>query len=242
MFAVSALLCKWQSRRLSAVRYYQKFAPTVIFKDAVKPELQAGASLANAVSALVQRRIPDGDLPVKWPKVSNRFMTSPKTMIVNDVRLQLSRLRNDGFLDKSGNASRLIYGEKGIGKSSALTLAVMGSWLLYDDVIPIYVEYKGNPKEWETPGTLLCEAMGLSKRPLSDCLNHLHDTNRYAFIVADEIEQVYNGENEDGIRTDILYDLAELGTQRSGRTYTYLCGSSSITPALISKMPFIIQS
>lgn len=36
-------------------------------------------------------------------------------------------------------------------------------------------------------------------------------------------------------RLTILQELAELGSQRTGRTFSYLCGSWSLVPALISK-------
>lgn len=62
-------------------------------------------------------------------RISLRFLISSKQAFVEDINNVLKRLVKDEYVKKSGSASRLIYGEKGIGKSSALTLSVMGNYL-----------------------------------------------------------------------------------------------------------------
>jgi hypothetical protein len=178
----------------------------------------------------------DPPLPSQWPVKTNRFLTFPKSLIVKDVEMSVRQLTKNVFVDKSGNSSRLIYGEKGIGKSSALTLATMGVWLEYRNVIPIHVEYLGPAEQFKSPSELLTESLKLPpSSTLSTCLAELERVNKYSLLIADEIEQVYQGTNEEHVRRKILDELAELGSQRSGRVYTYICGSSSMTPALICK-------
>ena len=140
------------------------------------------------------------------------------------------------FWKKSGNASRLIFGEKGIGKSSALTLSTMAVWLAYKNVIPIYVEYIGGAEDFKSPRELFAEALKLeTEASLSKCLVELRRIDKFALIIVDEIEQVYESTSASEKRRQILDDLAELGSQISGRAYTYACGSSSLTPSLITK-------
>jgi hypothetical protein len=112
----------------------------------------------------------------------------------------------------------------------------MGTWLSTKNVIPIYLEYIGSSEHYLAPSQALAIELELPPTtPLDECLRKLKSLNLYALIIADEIEQVYTGTDFPKKRRLILDDLAELGSQRSGRTYTYICGSSSLVPALISK-------
>eukprot|EP01031_Cornospumella_fuschlensis_P031021 gene31021-37493_t len=112
----------------------------------------------------------------------------------------------------------------------------MGTWLCYDNVIPIYLEYIGSAKDYQASSAALAQVLGFSETtPLITCLKTLRSRGLYALIVADEIEQVYTGTDHADKRRLVLDDLAELGSQATGRAYTYLCGSSSLVPVLISK-------
>lgn len=72
--------------------------------------------------------------------------------------------------------------------------------------------------------------------PLMECIAELKKRNLYALLVADEIDQIYMS-NDDHLqkRQDVVAELSELGSQKSGRVYTVACGSASVTPILISK-------
>jgi len=215
-------------------RNIQCFNPVVKFKKETK-NFNA-LSVSEAVKRLVNNDVQDKDLPSKWPKVKNRYLTSPKEAVVEDINNVVKRLVTNDYVEKSGSASRLIYGEKGIGKSSALTLSVMGIWAAYSNVIPIYIEYVGSAKEYQAPSDVLSATLGVEpSMPLSKCIETLQNRNLYALIIADEIEQIYAGTDYPEKRKLVLDELTELGSQASGHMYTYICGSSSLVPVLISK-------
>ncbi len=69
------------------------------------------AGAETIVYQLVDNKL-DKDLPLEWNRLTNRFLTTPKKMIVHDVHISVQQLVRNGFLEKSGNASRLIFGEK----------------------------------------------------------------------------------------------------------------------------------
>ena len=209
------------------------FNPAVDFKYEQKFH---AVSVSEAVRRLINNDVKDEDLPSNWPKKKDRFLTSPKQAVVEDINNVLKRLVKNEYVEKSGSASRLIYGEKGIGKSSALTLSVMGIWAAHSNVIPIYVEYVGSAKEYQAPSDVLSATLGVEPSiPLSKCIETLQSRNLYAVIIADEIEQIYAGDDFPEKRKLVLDELTELGSQASGHMYTYICGSSSLVPVLISK-------
>eukprot|EP01036_Dinobryon_divergens_P023829 gene23829-32216_t len=134
------------------------------------------------------------------------------------------------------NAEDLAMRCRGIGKSSALILSVMGVWLHYGNVIPIYVEYTGSVEEYKSPAELICQHLRIIETtPLSQCLKLLSDKGEYVLFIADEVEQLYSGVDCKPLRRKILDELAELGSQRTGRCYTILCGNLSLVPTLITK-------
>lgn len=220
----------------SQIRKIQVFNPCVEYKEFSRPLLRSTNNIHEAVGRIVDNELSDKQLPPQWPKSQNRYMTTPKDLIIEHVDLVIRQLANNEYLDKSGNASRLLFGEKGIGKSSALTLATMGTWITYPTVIPIYIEYTGASNLYQAPSEILAQSLGLPlDAGLTRCLKKLKEDNKFALIIADEIEHVYSSMEDRAKRLTILQEIAELGSQRTGRTYTYLCGSSSLVPALISK-------
>jgi hypothetical protein len=112
----------------------------------------------------------------------------------------------------------------------------MATYLTYLQVVPIYVEYKGDSAEFQTPSQLISKSLGLfTSIPISECLKLLGKMNKYLLFIADEVDQIYTSEADSTIRLKILMELSELGTQTSGRSYTLCCGSSSHMANLISK-------
>jgi hypothetical protein len=163
--------------------------------------------------------------------------TSAKLKIADFVESNVGRLRAGEFIGKQGEASKLVYGEKGIGKSSTFMVLVPLLAAKHDNLVPIYVQYTGKSSEFEYPSVLLAQALGLKcdKITLTMCLEELEKRNQFAFIIADEIDNLYRSKQDENVRLGILDELAELGTHPSGRTYSVVCGSSSATPSLISK-------
>ncbi len=171
-------------------------------------------------------------------KEFNDFMLTPtKELIVNELQTFSEELVRNEYEGKSGNASRLLYGEKGIGKSNSLRLSVLAMAAIHPrKLIPIYVEYIGDSANFRTPSALISHALQLSfpNDSISGCLEELRRRDQFVFFIADEIDQLYISVKDESIRLKILSELAELGSQRSGRVFTIVCGAAC-TPMLISK-------
>jgi hypothetical protein len=165
------------------------------------------------------------------------ILTPTKKNIMFEIDGFCSSLVSGEYVEKSGNASRLLFGEKGIGKSNTLRFAAIAIGAKYpDQVIPIYVEYVGSSSSFEFPSVLLSRVLGLPENyPLHKCLMELEHQNKYVFLMVDEIDQIYMSLDDEKTKYRILAELAELGSQRSGRVFTMLCGSAACTPLLISK-------
>ena len=72
----------------------------------------------------------------------------------------------------------------------------MGSWLCYSDIIPIYLEYVGCAGHFQAPSEVIAKCLILQASTfISDCIEQLKKRNLYVLIIADEIEQVYTGED-----------------------------------------------
>lgn len=173
--------CK-KSLRTISLRFYNSFIPGELYKRVGLKPVGSGF-YEKTMKGLLEDNLPD--IPLQWPRAS-RYLTRSKQRIVNEIGYEVQSLVENAFLDKSGNSSQLIYGEKGIGKSSALTLSVMGVWLHYGNVIPIYVEYTGCVEENKSPADLICQHLHISERtPLSQCLKLLSDRGEYVLFIAD---------------------------------------------------------
>ena len=121
-----------------------------------------------------------------------------------------------------------------------MKLACVASYICHPKILPIYVEYSGasSSDEYRDPSHFISVAMnhtGGTASTIPQCLRLLESRDQYVFFIADEVDQVYNSRDDESKRLNILGDLAELGSQKSGRVFTFLCSSASVTPQLISK-------
>ena len=123
-----------KSLRTISLRFYNSCIPGELYKRVGLKPVGSGF-YEKTIKGLLEDNLPD--IPLQWQRAS-RYLTRSKQRIVNEIGYEVQSLVENAFLDKSGNSSQLIYGEKGVGKSSALTLSVMGVWLHYGNVIPIY--------------------------------------------------------------------------------------------------------
>jgi hypothetical protein len=161
-------------------------------------------------------------------------MVSTKRLIVEDVNETLRKLTNKELASLPAGSARLVYGEKGSGKSSALTLATLASWLAFDNVVPIYLHYAGDAKNFQSPSAALSVALGLpSDTPLQESLQQLGDRDLHALIIVDEIEQVYSGTDHADQRQRVLNDLQLLSSQTTRHAFTYICSNSAFAPLLL---------
>ena len=60
---------------------------------------QFTAGAETIVYQLVDNKL-DKDLPLEWNRLTNRFLTTPKKMIVHDVHISVQQLVRNGFLEK----------------------------------------------------------------------------------------------------------------------------------------------
>jgi hypothetical protein len=79
-------------------RYFQKFIPGNEFGK--KYHGSIGTNVADTVRKIVEND-PNILLP-ELPNLKNRFITSPKSLIIHDVSLVVRQLQNNQFLEKSG--------------------------------------------------------------------------------------------------------------------------------------------
>lgn len=70
-----------------------------------------------------------------------------KLLIEELLEPKMQLLLQGEFYGKAGNASHMVYGEKGIGKTTALRNSMVAASLIYDHLLPIYIEYQGSTGE-----------------------------------------------------------------------------------------------
>ena len=177
---------------------------------------------------------------ISQSRYPNFIATAAKVRIVNFVYDETRALLDNDYLKTSGNATRLIHGEKGIGKTQALkdaSDALCTVPAFRDRIVPIYHEYAGRAPVLIPPSHLIADGLGLLRGSLNiqGCIAALKLSNKYAFVIADEVDNLYSSLVNEYNRHVIIGELAELGTQDSGRIYTLLCGSASLLPILINK-------
>ena len=163
------------------------------------------------------------------------FFNYSKRRVIEHIQFNVTSLVEGSFVGAS--ASNLLHGQKGIGKSCGLLLGTVASGLLHPNLIAIYMAFSGTGAALRTPSDLISSSLDLKESiPLMECVAELQKRGLYALVIADELDHVYMS-NDDSLqkRQDIIAELSELGSQKSGRVYTVACGSASVTPILISK-------
>ena len=170
-------------------------------------------------------------------KFKDFMLTPTKEFILNELLILSDELVRNEYEGKSGNASRLLYGEKGIGISSSLQFSAAAIAACHPyKIIPIYVEYIGNSATFQTPSALISNMLELFHNvSISMCLEKLNEKGQFVFLIVNKIDQLYMSVDDEVTRLKILMELAELGSQRSGRVFTIVRGSASCTSMLISK-------
>ena len=162
-----------------------------------------------------------------------------KNMILDDVVVRATKLARGGFMNECGGSSRLFVGERGIGKSDVLRRATVLLSLLFDDVVPIYVEYQSDTDPIK-PSAHILDALrhrGMDvplDLSLDDTLDLLEKKRLYVSFIADEVDQLFKRHEHDETGLATLRQLSALGSSFMGRVATTLCGSAGVLPLLIS--------
>ena len=124
---------------------------------------------------------------------------------------------------------RLLLGRKGVGKTRLLReLQNEAKNFFGDNLIAIYQEFS-RPDKRLTPFNKLLKTLdlGISTHevddPLEMILKKLKETNKYVFLVLDEIQNLYlpctNGKT-------IIGQISQIGCSREGRFFCIITGSS----------------
>ena len=164
-------------------------------------------------------------------------------------------LSNGNFRGVNGAPSRTIVGAKGIGKSTIFRSFTDVCTVMFPSVVCVLINYakfgrRGDPASAGGLTDVIEKnllARGFLDEPLDsplieDLVPVLDRKKLRLLILVDEIDDLYRkGAATEALKQttiDILSDLASLGDQVTGLFSTFLCGSSSNIPMLISKNAF----
>ena len=171
------------------------------------------------------------------------------------------RLQNGQYVDRRGEASFALIGDRGIGKTTAMQTFAVVCPRCVSNLFCIYVSFSNTQcNEWLKYKSLahlvmsvLIDDMKIIVPDRSDLHSvgeklvfFLKSINKRMLIFADDIDNLYKLNNEVHLQT--LHDLLYFADQSSGCIATVVCGSSShmvsllratSNPALRSKFPLL---
>jgi hypothetical protein len=176
------------------------------------------------------------------------FDTTAHCQIFEAVYDQVLGLSLGAYVGINGKPCRQLSGARGIGKTTMLRALVAVLSAAFPDVIFLYVTGSGfdlrlssfssmdllslmlaAAKECGVEADITTDAFALNKA--------LRAKGKRMFIVVDEIDDLYRTDMTEPRRTHVkgsLGMLSLLGDQKSGLYSVFLCGSSAVTPRLIS--------
>lgn len=180
------------------------------------------------------------------------FCTVAHMKMVSYLWGQTRSLAEGRFCGRNGASSRTIVGAKGIGKTTVLRAFASVCSVIFPTVACIVVDYNsyGAENDPASSGALLKVAaanlvergyldVAPTKGPWMDNVaKTIGPSGLRVLILVDEFDNLYRtGGREDMQKTTsaILTNLARLGNQETGLFCTFLCGSSSSIPQLISR-------
>lgn len=174
---------------------------------------------------------------LKFAKKDKDFIkTSSKLEIISIINNAIISLKSNRYVNKTGNSSIVIKGQKGLGKTNTFIKILELYKNNYDnindnhDIIVIYHDYT----EAKLPSDIIREELNIQDKdmPLSKILQLL---DIYIIFIADELDMLYSYscDKDTDLRINILLELAMLGNNPYGHIYTIICGSSSYLTDLI---------
>ncbi len=172
---------------------------------------------------------------VKKYHIHKPYFTKTTKNIIETVNKKYVLLKNNLAIG-SGNSSSIIYGQKGIGKSTALYSAAISLNFVSEDVIPIYIDYTTESMSLNQFVNKALIERKIIKNNIDDW-NILSETifkkNKKIFLIVDELDKLYQTDCIEHLT--ILNDLCFLGSDIRGIYYTMCCGSSTHLYNLITK-------
>ncbi len=160
-------------------------------KDFLKlPENLKTIPLSNVVELLKEAGC---DEPFPKPY----YPLGAKNIILQYLDLYASFLNAGKFAAESGAASRLVVGEKVIGKTIALKSGLCALAVKFPNMYTQYIEYV--PHTMDSLGPVMAKAMGIKnsgKKTVYDCLHALQTGKKYFFLVLDQIDRMYTSRDE----------------------------------------------
>ena len=170
------------------------------------------------------------------PAKEGLFVTSAQQDLMCTLIDMTCRLSQSGFYSHGDQASCVVHGPRGIGKSATLNTFAAVVPLLLPNVVPIYVSYLSPRMVYRSPNSVvvgkLMEA-GFDmrqERDLDTIATALEKERKFALLLLDEVENLYAARLPWWSRfstfgaLETVQTLAELGDHRSGRFSTICVG------------------
>eukprot|EP01138_Halocafeteria_seosinensis_P014225 gb/GECG01014524.1/.p1 GENE.gb/GECG01014524.1/~~gb/GECG01014524.1/.p1 ORF type:complete len:562 (+),score=46.31 gb/GECG01014524.1/:1-1686(+) len=247
-----SLLLQRQVYRMQYQHRHCSYIPTT-WREDTKPELRRTV-LAGSLSEII-KALPQHPRTNRW-SIETYIDVKAKKEIVDFMEGNVALL-STGRMGGAGSSSKLLFGEKGIGKSNALICSARAIALKFPSVIPIY--YSFDSDDIRLPNELLSEALhadpeitkyafdrSLNRKDderqasekvwtLAECERLLVLHNKYAVFMIDEVDQVYRSLANRRRRERLVAQLIRLGSMATHTMYTLICGSSANLPILINK-------
>ena len=146
---------------------------------------------------------------------------------------------------KGNNCCTLLLGPKGAGKTSLLQAITIACYVLFPNIIPIFVNYKREQKWKSVPGSHLPESLlfnafsihglALQRSNFTDLVAQFTSFDKHAVIFADEFHSLYlwdDGTAVDqffGIGNKSTHKLIRIGSGTDGIIWSIISGSAAVT-------------
>lgn len=185
------------------------------------------------------------------------YATPSHQEVLRALLWQSARLAGGFFVDNNGAHARLLQGAKGIGKSTMLREFTYVCQTLYPSIVPIYITFNDVKRRDSVMRRMdimevIAEQLRLRGIPVAadgDIFSPLSVRVTEALaatararggqplrvlLLVDEIDELYREPAGDENALSCLGNLAYLGDRGTGLFTVLLCGSSAVTPLLIT--------
>jgi hypothetical protein len=206
----------------------------------------------NIIRAMERAATSDAGLAMGL--VNPIFLTASHKDLLSFLALHTLSLSKGRFIGYNGLSTRNLQGPKGIGKTTTLRDWTALCEAAYPNVIGIYISCErfltsdAHPLAKQSAMELVAEELRRRGIPVTVnprdgdiCLavhSALRSLDYFLLLIVDEIEELYRVAPTDAnlfkLANATLGDLQWIGTQSTGRFGALLCGSSAVTPLLIT--------
>jgi hypothetical protein len=181
---------------------------------------------------------PELALGIEPDELKSPILFPTGTQLQEFLSTQAKHLMAGRFQFTVGPASSIICGERGTGKSFGLKYWALRAALLDPNLVPAYFEYSS--EDIRTPVQILIKALNQrgdnlqETTTLEEIERNLLQGQKKAFLILDEVEQVFALDKNNSVGLKAIQEMSTLGCSSYGQIVTVLCGSASVLPLLIS--------